>query len=574
MSPLTITRIANVLGSQFRDLIDMADYQKHPPEYREPAFLSRALAALCIRNLAGADPEVAARSLTDGYNDGGLDAIHYDTRTDTLLLVQSKWSSNGNKSVGEIESNKFVQGVRDLLGGHYDRFDPKIRAKEPAIRAILSSERPVRLRLVTIHTGNQKPAAHATRAIEDLVAELNDPVSVASYDDFDQAGVYGLITAETADPKIKLQIVLNDYGLIDKPFLAYYGRVHVSEIAQWWAEHRNFLFTQNLRLFKTNSDVNTALQKTLSQDPENFWYFNNGITVICDSVHRAMAGATSNKLGLFNCEGVSIVNGAQTVGTIGTVLGSMGATGEDLGLSFVQIRIISLEKCPPEFARQITRAANLQNAVGNQEFAAMDPLQYRLAMDFALDSRRYVYKSGEQDPRGEDGCSLVEATQALASERSIALAVQVKREIGAIWADTEAAPYTEIFNENLTTVRVWRAVRVKRAVDEELHRLKSAPVARADLVAVHMNRVILHFVLQDPGVRRCFAADKNDDDIVTAARLVTQPIFYKVSAYLEANHESDYLAQFAKNTPKCEELALRYDPATPQSVAEKQGDLF
>jgi len=559
MSPLTITRIANVLTQQFRGHIDLSDYDKHPAEQSDAAFLSRALAALAVRRLAGEEPSVAANSVVDGYNDGGIDAIHFDTKTDTLLLVQAKWSKAGNSSINEVASNKFANGVRDLLADRFDRFDQRIRDKQSEIRSILYSERPIRLRLVTIHTGSQPPAPHAVKAIEDLVTELNGAVQIASYDDFDQAGVYGLITSETADPKIKLQIALQDWGLIEQPYLAYYGRANVTEVAQWWKDHRSFLFTQNLRLFYTNSGVNNAIQRTLTENPNNFWYFNNGITVICDAVDKSLVGSPGRTVGIFNCEGVSVVNGAQTVGSIGTIVGSSVDPEGEFAESFVPVRIISLAKTSPEFGRLITRAANLQNAVGNREFAAMDPLQHRLATDFALDKRRYVYKTGESDPRSDDGCSIVEATQALASERSIALAVQVKREIGAIWADTEAPPYTDLFNANLSTGRLWRAVRVMRAVDEELHVLKASAAPRASLVAIHLNRVILHFVFQNPEVKRCFAADCTDDDITAAARRASAPVFGKVSAYIEANHANDYLAQFAKNTQKCEELARFYD---------------
>jgi hypothetical protein len=138
------------------------------------------------------------------------------------------------------------------------------------------------------------------------------------------------------------------------------------------------------------------------------------------------------------------------------------------------VRIISLEHSPPDFGRLITRAANLQNAVGNREFAAMDPTQHRLAMDFALDKRRYVYKQGETDPKGDEGCDIAEATQALACAHSTALAVQVKREIGALWADTAAPPYAELFNGSLSATRVWRSVLILRAVDEELQKLKNS----------------------------------------------------------------------------------------------------
>ena len=574
MSAHTLKRIENVLEKQFIELINMSDWIGRPDDQIRGAFLSRALAALCIKNLAGVDPEIAAASITDSYSDGGLDAVFFDAKTDALFLVQSKWSGSATKPLDEQGANKFVSGVRDLLAARFDVFNDKIRAKEAEIREILYSERPVRIRLVTAHTATQPTPPHVLRKIEDLVKELNDPVSVATSEDYAQAGVYELITSDSRDPKIKLQIVLNDWGMIDIPFLSYYGRVQVREIAEWWHAHQNRLFSQNLRLYYLNSDVNEALARTLSADPESFWYFNNGITIICDKVVKGLAGSPHHKFGIFSCEGVSIVNGAQTVGTIGTTFVSE-TDGNDLPgaavdpVSWVQVRLISLEKCPPDFARILTRAANLQNAVGNREFAAMDPLQHRIATEFALDKRRYVYKSGETDPKGDEGCSIIEATQALGCAHSLTLAVQVKREIGAIWAKTDGAPYSEIFNDGVTSFHVWRSVLIMRAVDEELQKLRNSASPRADMVGVHMNRIILHLVFQDPAVRAKYKDPSANGDLVDAARVAVGPVFERVSDYIERQHPGEYLASLCKNLGKCEELAMAFE--APKAVEDSSG---
>jgi hypothetical protein len=73
--------------------------------------------------------------------------------------------------------------------------------------------------------------------------------------------------------------------------------------------------------------VNDALRKTLGEGPENFWYFNNGITIIADKVTKGLAGAPAHKFANFTCEGASVVNGAQTVGTIGSSSEAMATTG-------------------------------------------------------------------------------------------------------------------------------------------------------------------------------------------------------------------------------------------------------
>ena len=114
-----------------------------------------------------------------------------------------------------------------------------------------------------------------------------------------------------------------------------------------------------------------------------------------------------------------------------------------------------------------------------------------LPQNLHLERRKYVYKAGESEPRGEDGCSITEATQALACAHSVGLAVQVKREIGEIWRDTESAPFTEIFSDNLNSGRVWRYVVWMRAVDDELGVLRKTEAARADMVGVHMIELVV-----------------------------------------------------------------------------------
>ena len=571
----TVNRIRGVLQRDFSPHLDMSDWAGRPAEQVEGAFLSRALASLAIKSLAGTDPERAGKAVIDGHDDCGIDAVYFDAPTDTLFVVQSKWSGSGSSSFDEGVASKFVNGVKKLLNEDFSQFNAKLRAKEPEIREVLYSDRDVRIRLITIHTAKQPMAPHVKRVLDVLIAELNDPVAIADHIDIDQSGVYALITADSKDSKIRLQAVLNDWGVIERPFLAYYGRVSLDQIVQWWKDHSNKLFSQNLRLYYQNSSVNDALKRTLGEDPESFWYFNNGITIIADKVVKGLAGAPAHKFANFTCEGASVVNGAQTVGTVGSANGDVAAReGSDDEDAWVQVRLISLEKCPPDFARRITRAANLQNAVGNREFAAMDPLQHRLAVEFALDKRRYVYKSGELDPRGSEGCSIIEATQALGCAHSARLAVEVKREIGSLWADTDRAPYTDIFTEELSAERVWRAVSVMRAADEIIQVLRLTSAPRAELVGTHMQRIILHLVFQDSSVRAAYQGSASLENLLALVRRTTRPVFEKVAAYLERQHPNDYLANFSKNSEKCEVLVKNYDAPPPAHTTPEQPQLL
>jgi hypothetical protein len=125
----------------------------------------------------------------------------------------------------------------------------------------------------------------------------------------------------------------------------------------------------------------------------------------------------------------------------------------------------------------------------------------------------------------------------------------VKRGIGEIWRYTDRPPYKDIFNEGTTSVHVWKAVSIMRAVDEELHRHKN------ELAAVHLSRALLHVVFQDPEVRDFRRDDLTEEIVVEKARKVINAIFPRTLEYINEKHPNEYMGVFCKNAPKCKSLA-------------------
>ena len=79
---------------------------------------------------------------------------------------------------------------------------------------------------------------------------------------------------------------------------------------------RNILFGSNLResLVTPKSKTFQSMSNTIVHCPENFWYFNNGITIIAKEINF---DKSKNEVTLKN---FSIVNGAQTTSTLGLFL--------------------------------------------------------------------------------------------------------------------------------------------------------------------------------------------------------------------------------------------------------------
>lgn len=397
--------------------------------------------------------------------------------------------------------------------------------------------------------------------LNDLLHELNDPTELVSYQVISQRELHNAVSGQAYGDPIKLEIPLSEWGQIREPFMAFYGQINAEFIANLWNMYENRLFANNLRKFMRDTDVNESIKETLVDCPEKFWYFNNGITILCKRIKKTPLHGSDRKIGSFICEDLSVVNGAQTVGSIGA---TYATNPESVKQAQVLIRLISLEDCPEGLDTEITRATNTQNRIEPRDFASLDPEQQRLKTEmFLLHQKEYVYKSGDDTPSQENGCDIVEATIALACLNSDpGLAVQAKREIRKLWDNIERKPYKMIFNPGLTSIRLWRAVEIKRIVDSVLENEKSTREGRERLICVHGNRLILHKVFRRLPIDKFDDPDIDFEIIKESASEETTLILNELIKAVEKRYSKSYPANIFKNKTKCSELAADLEQIT------------
>ncbi|HSH62423.1 MAG TPA: AIPR family protein [Acidimicrobiales bacterium] len=548
MSTLHLRHIESALDAKFATFVDLTDVSSSSPQSQRQRFLARSLAAYPVSEITASAPQEVALGITDGTDDNGIDLVYYDSSQERLYFVQSKWHADGSggPQVGEIQ--KFIQGFRDLVNLRFDRFNEKVRHLQRQITAALDNPR-VTIECFYLHTGTHDPTDHVKRLFDDLENEMNDSGEVLHTRVFKQSDLHAMVSGEVEGDRIDLDIALFDWGQVTEPFAAYYGQVAASDVAAWWRDHGSNLFSRNLRKFIQASEVNNTIAESLKSSPDHFWYLNNGITVLCQSIARKAIGGLDRKHGQFACEGVSVVNGAQTVGSIGT--GHAGSNGDGSAADArVLVRLISLENCPPSFANTVTRATNTQNRIVNRDFVALDPEQERLRIELRIDGLTYALKTGDADPAPDDGCSVVDATVALGcAVQDVQWAVQVKREIGKIWEDTESSLYRSIFNAGVSSTGLWRSVQVMRVTDARLATIQRREEGRRRQAAVHGNRLLLHCVY------RCLpveyfreGSDPITDEVVQG---LVDKLFEAMVDSVEADYEANYLASLFKNLTKC-----------------------
>lgn len=131
---LTIERIMFALDKRFGALIDLSDLKQNvSEEVKRTTALSRSLAALAVMALSEADSHAAVASITDGYDDLGLDAIYFESAENTLYVVQSKWRAGGQKTIELGECNNFIDGVRALIRADFSKAHDRLKAREQEI---------------------------------------------------------------------------------------------------------------------------------------------------------------------------------------------------------------------------------------------------------------------------------------------------------------------------------------------------------------------------------------------------------------------------------------------------------
>jgi hypothetical protein len=547
-----IGHIRAALNTRFASSIDLSDVSaKASKEERDNQFLTRSLAAFAIAELAAIDDRIAASCVVDGTDDDGIDAFYFDSNEHTCYLVQSKWDKSGTHSIALGEMLKFLQGVRHLLESSLEQFG-KLKAKQLEIEAALSDSA-TKFVLVIAYTGEPDLADEVRRPIDELLTAQNDVSDLLSYRVLRQSNLHSIVAQKAQGESVNIEILLHEWGTLDEPFRAYYGQVYLEDIVKWKVYGQN-LFVRNLRGFKGNTEVNDGIINTIRQSPQNFWYFNNGITVLCTKISKKPLGGSGRSSGTFECEDASVVNGAQTVGSI---IAALNGGQNGFHHARVLVRLISLEGCPPNFSRELTSAANTQNRIERKDFAALDPEQSRLRTELLLETgKEYAFRTGDRAPRPDEGCTLDEAAVALAcAQKDVTLAVTAKAAQGRLYEDVSQPPYTALFNPSVSALKMWRSVEVLRAVDDELKTRRLELEGKDRYIAIHGNRFVLHMVFQCVPSIDSMGIGKEFEQAKTRIPTLTRDALTRMTAKIAELFPTTYAGNLFKNNTKCKELA-------------------
>ena len=347
-----------------------------------------------IRSHLLEDPMSSRNCLTRRGNEKGVDAIYIDHAARQVDIIQGKYRT---KRIGKPESRqdviqlatygRLLSQEEENLAQLAETVDVSVREKlKEARRLVRKKEYGLNLYFITTGT--------ISRAILRDAEEIAGAGKQVTFAPVHGKEIQKIIVDYVSDaapgvPSVELNIegdILgrhDDQNNIDSYVFTMNGK-HIGDLVR---RFRRRLFARNIRGFLGRaSDVNRSIEETLKDEPENFWYFNNGVTIICDEAKES-GTAGRKRLQIKNPQ---IINGQQT----SNMLNLFGPTEAEL---LVKVIAIPREK-PKDFntfndlVSEIVAATNWQNKISASDLKANDPEQIRIERELRKLGVLYIRK--------------------------------------------------------------------------------------------------------------------------------------------------------------------------------------
>lgn len=345
--------------------------------------------------IVGSDNE-ALKALKGGARDKGVDAVYIDHGAKSVFVIQGKYHQ-GLTASSEKRPDVVALGElgRALLLEDKGSFNMLLKDAEITVQDILKQARKAiqrddyRLILQFVTTGKVSKTHHAEA--EQLIEDWKK----ASFQVFSRVNLIRLMQdyLEGVAPPIPI-LHIPIYG--EELFSRYDERTRISswvfsingeEIGKIFNEVGIRIFARNIRGFLGSTEINKEIQATIEKEPGYFWYFNNGVTIVCDGA-KQISERGKNYLRVDNAQ---IINGQQTTRVLADVENSRFVT--------VMVKIIVVPREAEEahsrylkLVNEIVKATNRQNAIQASDLRSNDTEQVRIERELRKLNYQYIRK--------------------------------------------------------------------------------------------------------------------------------------------------------------------------------------
>ncbi len=349
---------------------------------------------MTVENVGGDYDEELASSILEYIEDNGevnapqvcafkktrsrITAYDYNDEVESLdLFILLK----ADTQLGKVNKNKVEQGFNYLSSFYREAMDGSLfrnievndtdEIAEVARLVQSTKDNISQLRLYVLTDGLTDPTiTYSSQEHEDgFIIEFNV---------WDMQRIYQQHRIRAGKEKVEIDFPTNyntellclkmDEG---NPFVdAYLAIIPGTTLAKIYKQYQQVLLEKNVRTFlQFKGKVNQQIRKTLREQPDMFFSYNNGIsTTASEIVLKEADGA----LYITRLNDWQIVNGGQTTASIAA---SLNDREVDLSKVYVPMKISVIRDLEhsEEIVRAISNSANSQNSIKKSDFSSNDP---------------------------------------------------------------------------------------------------------------------------------------------------------------------------------------------------------
>ncbi|MCG3098687.1 AIPR family protein [Enterobacter sp. DRP3] len=449
--------------SAYSALEDLSDYKDN----------ALGLFALGLRFGLDDLSSIGVDAVTDGSDDKKLDIVFINSEEEYAVVGQCYYSEKEKQNAPSNKASDLNTGVAWLLQRDIDDVPERIKPAAINLRQCIKDGSIKDIYLWYIHN---LPESHF---VENELVTVQQTATSILKNEYPSVKVnishkeVGCKTLQEWYEDCRTPILINEditlntiggYEISGKGWTSYSTAIQARDLAKLYKKHKTKIFSANIRDYlgsrKSDSNINHGIKQTVENDAADFWAFNNGLTVL---THAYSVGDKSVLI-----RGLSIVNGAQTTGAIG----SLKKLPDEKAM--VQARFIAVDSSSEYLIDNIIRYNNSQNKVEAADFRSTDKIQKRLKDEFGLIPEA-EYEGGRRGSssdvirRRPNLLGSYTVGQALAAFHGDPITAYNKK--AGIWINNKT--YDKLFNDNTKAAHIVCCYGLVRAIEAKKKQLQT-----------------------------------------------------------------------------------------------------
>jgi hypothetical protein len=326
------------------------------------------------------DDQQAADAITNGPNDIGLDAIFIDDPARIVCLVQGKYRREiGKKNEVRGDILDFAHKAHVIGNPRKENFRDSTQGANPLV-------------ITKLKQAQERVQKHGYRV--GLYYATLGKCSPSLRREAEKLRDY-LDGAAPPIPNIDLEMEKGSGVAVNGIYQRYDNR---SDIESWAFSMKgdaianlvNYyggrLFARNIRGFMgENTPVNRGMKNTLESEAEHFFYYNNGLTIICDNAEKKSHKGKD----ILNVSNPQIINGLQTARILTAEIDKARKASVLVKVIQIPRDIVGGGEEFDTLVSRIVAGTNWQNAIRPPDLMSNDRRQIEIERE--LRKYRYLY---------------------------------------------------------------------------------------------------------------------------------------------------------------------------------------